>query len=140
IILVLMVLSLSGCGLFAMQFVGRHPFRGWVQLAEAGTALVGLLFGLFGVVFSERIQDWLHILMDVINHFYERIEPAPWPWEKFGSADVSRFEIQQNIEYRFRRALQELLDDPEVSHLTIVSHSQGTVIALDVLAMPNCVF
>src|SRR4029077_13230614 len=45
------------------------------------------------------------------------------------------FETQQRIEGRAFLVLQELLKDDGVTHLSIVCHSQGTVIVLDVLGM-----
>lgn len=81
------------------------------------------------------LRDWLHVLTDIINHFYRPTDRIPLPWGEESLTSIKEFEIQQNIEHRFRTALEFLLDDPETTHLTVVSHSQGTVIALDVLSI-----
>jgi hypothetical protein len=59
-----------------------------------------------------------HIALDVINHFH-RVD--------------RRFPIRERIAARFRRVLQLLLDEERPTHLLVVAHSQGTVIAVDVL-------
>jgi hypothetical protein len=50
-------------------------------------------------------------------------------------ADVRVLEAQRRIEHCFKAVLHAPLDDPEVAHLRIVSHSQGTMIAIDVLSL-----
>ncbi|HEX4613244.1 MAG TPA: hypothetical protein VH092_33970 [Urbifossiella sp.] len=107
----------------------------WVlEFADGVTGLVLLIITLGGALLAGGIRDWLHILMDIINHFYRRRERVPLPLGPLPTPDVHDFEIQQRIEHRFRRALAALLDDPDVSHLTVIGHSQGTVVAIDVLS------
>jgi hypothetical protein len=114
---------------------------GWISaplssdFANGVTNLIisGLL--VVSTLLVKQLRDWLHILTDVINHFYRRKEPVPWPVGREDRPQAVDFEIQQRIEGRFHRVLNLVLDEPEVSHLTIVAHSQGTVIAVDVLAL-----
>jgi hypothetical protein len=83
----------------------------------------------------DGLRSALHIVMDVVNHFYQPKEWVPLPSRarKKVKDAIRDFGVQQRIEARFRRVLRELLDDPRVTHLTVVAHSQGTVIAVDVL-------
>jgi hypothetical protein len=78
------------------------------------------------MIFS-GVRSALHILIDITSHFYRpRLRP-------YGDVGPGQFSIQQRIEGRFRRVLQEVLASGEVTHVTILAHSQGTIIALDVL-------
>ena len=71
----------------------------------------------------------------MINHFYRGVKPVPWPYGNEDRPEPPSFEIQQRIEARFRRVLNFVLSDPNVNTLTVVSHSQGTMIAVDVLSL-----
>jgi hypothetical protein len=78
----------------------------------------------------------LHIAMDVINHFYERRFGFPWPVGPLKTMDISSFPVQMRIEARFRRVLQEVLwrlGPYEITDLTVVAHSQGTMVAINTL-------
>jgi hypothetical protein len=84
--------------------------------------------------FSSGLRNALHVLTDVINHFYSRRDHFPVPWGDEEPVNLRDFEIQQRIEARFRAVLTEVLSDPAVTRLSIVAHSQGTIIAADVLS------
>lgn len=102
-----------------------------LKVVPVAAIVVPILF----VSLSEGIRAGLHILLDVTNHFYRRTERVPWPGKDLvPTSDVIReFDTQQRLEARFRLVLQELLLDKAVTHLTIVAHSQGTMIAVNAL-------
>jgi hypothetical protein len=102
--------------------------------AGAGMLAVALFTGIFSY-FGTGLHNGLHILNDVINHFYRPHDRFPWPWGPEDRPTVRQFKIQQDIEARFRAVLKEVLDDPQVTRLSVVSHSQGTIIAVDVLSL-----
>lgn len=81
------------------------------------------------------LRDGLHIVQDVINHFYRRWEPFPWFFWEFFPTKATEFEIQQLIEARFREVFTRVFEFGDVTHLTIISHSQGTMIAVNVLSL-----
>ncbi len=81
----------------------------------------------------KNVRAVTHILMDVISHFYRRSFKVPSPFGELGRLDIGVFVVQQQIEARMRRVLQEVKTFGNITHLTVVSHSQGTVIAADVL-------
>jgi hypothetical protein len=113
-------------------------------LGVANGVLLGLLV-LLGVgvgLFAKGLRNALHICMDLVNHFTHGDGLFGVYRNLFlGRDDVavpdSAFHIRQQIEARFRRVLQELLQSHEPTNLAIVSHSQGTVIAADVLRQKN---
>jgi hypothetical protein len=80
--------------------------------------LVTIVLGVVLLVRSQILRDVLHVLMDVINHFHRPQEGFP---------------TRRRIERRFRRVLEYMLTKERPTHLTIIAHSQGTVIALSVL-------
>jgi hypothetical protein len=130
--------GIAGGGLFVWrQWIGRWPwddvfFRLAVPLA-GGTAVV---LPLVGTYFRKELAAVLHIFMDVIAHFYEKDLDFPRPFGKPKVINVESFVVQMRIEARMRRVIQEVLwrlDGYNVTDLTVVAHSQGTVIAIDVL-------
>lgn len=102
--------------------------------AGAGMLAVALFTGIFSY-FGTGLRNGLHVLNDVINHFYRPHDRFPWPWGPEDRPTVRQFKIQQDIEARFRAVLKEVLDDPQVTRLSVVSHSQGTIIAVDVFSL-----
>jgi hypothetical protein len=116
----------------AERFPGQQALQPIVPFVVVvlviGMALVALFL-------QSGLRAALHVVMDVVNHFYRRALPVPWPWRPPGPVAPGRFAIQQQIEARFRRVLQEVLADGDVTHVTVVAHSQGTIIAVDVLCM-----
>jgi hypothetical protein len=97
------------------------------------TGGVAALMTLVGLLLLSSVGSALHILMDIISHFIMARLPIPWPWGNEKKPQLKDLVRQMKIEARFRRVLEEMLSEGAVSHLTVVSHSQGSVIALDVL-------
>jgi hypothetical protein len=136
IVTFLLLLAFSGTGLFLLEFtLGGAIFEFGSIHYRLMTAIISLVIAFSGLLLKQRLRDWLHILSDIINHFYQRWEQVPRPWEPFRAVNVRTFETQQLIEHRFRKTLLTLLDEPGVTHLTVVAHSQGTVVAVDVLSL-----
>ena len=136
----LVVLGALGSTLSLVGLVRR--LMGLPPLFELSAGLVASVTSLFvsvlllaSALLVRGLRDWLHIITDVINHFYRRRDPLPLPVGPEDRVKVHDFETQQRIESRFKTALLALLDDPEVTHLTVMAHSQGTMIAVDVFSM-----
>jgi hypothetical protein len=137
IVTVAIALVFAGFGLFPLRVLAGWGRPGTLatRVAEAVTALILTIITLGGALLVGGLRDWLHILMDVINHFYRRWEGIPLPWKPLAPVDVHEFETRQLIEHRFKAALNAVLADPTVTHLSVVVHSQGTIIAVDVLSL-----
>jgi hypothetical protein len=71
--------------------------------------------------FSEDARNIMHIPMDVINHF-----------ERVGAT----YPVRARIAHRFQSVLSRMMKDVRPTHLLVIAHSQGTVIALDQLRAP----
>jgi hypothetical protein len=98
----------------------------------AVTGLIVVIGFVLGVVLRKGLNNALHILMDVVSHFYRDDLPIP----SLGATpkpEPDDFTIQQQLEARFRAVLDHLLASQHVERLTVVAHSQGTMIAIDVL-------
>lgn len=122
-------LTASACALSvvsAFSTVRPNPVPAPWAVA-AGVPILGIIFGYF----REGLRSWIHIITDIINHFYKRCDRFPKPWGPEEKAVVGEFEIQQQIEARFRAVLRVMLDDADVSCLSVISHSQGTIVAID---------
>ncbi len=92
------------------------PAAAFVWLVVVGlTAVVHLLPG--------PLRNVTHILMDVVNHFRTK---------------GARFPVRERIAHRFASVLRHVLAKEKPTHLLVVAHSQGTVIALDALAGADC--
>ena len=128
-------------GLFATSVMGI--LLASVIVAAAGDLIdsytawiiggIAALMTIVALVFLQTVGSALHILMDIVSHFIMARLPIPWPYGKEKKPILDNLVRQMKIEARFRRALEEVLREGDVSHLTVVSHSQGSVIALDVL-------
>jgi hypothetical protein len=127
----LFVASVAGALLVSLIAVARgdllESYTGWVT---GGTAAVITIVGL---LLLNAVGSGLHILMDIVSHFIMARLPIPWPRGKQRKPKLNDLVRQMKIEARFRRVLEEVLARGNVSHLTVIAHSQGTVIALDVL-------
>ncbi len=145
IVLALTAVSLSATVLFMSDFWRGRPEPLKSSYAGMAEALIGAFVAIIGVasaLLAQGLREGLHILMDVVNHFYRRWEKVPWreSIDNPSAADLVAldprdFEIQHWIEERFRAALKKLLSEPGITHLTVVSHSQGTMVAVDVLSL-----
>jgi len=96
------------------------------------TVPVIILVGLF---FRKGLGSWLHIMADITNHFYRPRLPSPWPWKRIEHTNPEVYARQQRTAARFRRVLEEVLRLGNVTHVTIVAHSQGTMTAIDALRL-----
>ncbi|HEY1376465.1 MAG TPA: hypothetical protein VGF55_06705 [Gemmataceae bacterium] len=149
ILATLLALSLVSAVTFAAFALGEWGWSAWCkQLADWLGAGVGTLTGnadaahmqlvataaagLLAVA-ATPIRDAVHILMDVINHFYRPHCRVPWPVGPVEGNRITDFTVQVRIEDRCERVLR-YLRSLDVTHLAVVAHSQGTVIAVDVLA------
>jgi hypothetical protein len=133
IIAAVLVLTSGACGLSvlsAFSSVRPDPIP-----ARWATVIAVPLFAFILSYFHTGVRNWLHVITDIINHFYRRRDRFPRPWGPEIPCETSEFEIQQKIEARFRAVLKEVLDDSEVTKLSVVSHSQGTIITVDVFSL-----
>jgi hypothetical protein len=105
------------------------PF--WAGVVVAALLLLVVVPLLYTFLLGGDLRGLLHIVMDVEDHFSRPWPPFPW---REGTEERKSFDLRCRIEWRFRCALDELLKDPEITHLAVVAHSQGTVIAVSVLA------
>jgi hypothetical protein len=131
----IIVLTALVCVFSVASAVWDIPLAGTIA-SWAGLIAVPAFTVFFGY-FGKGLRDSLHIITDVINHFYRRQDDFPRPWGPETKPRVPDFEIQQSIEARFRAVLKEVLRDPEVTRLSVISHSQGTVISVDVFSLAN---
>jgi hypothetical protein len=135
-IIVVAIVAASLAGAVATIYAstsGEPRFGGWLS-EYRGKAVGGtvILIAIISALFQKGLGNALHILMDIVSHFSREHLPVPSliTTEK---ANLQDFTIQQKLEARFRSVLDEVLQLGHVTHLTIVAHSQGTMIAIDVL-------
>jgi hypothetical protein len=76
-----------------------------------------------GLLAPGPLRNIAHVAMDVINHFRMR---------------GNQFPVRERIDHRFRAVLQYVLGRERPTHLLVIAHSQGTVIALDALRDSRC--
>ena len=91
------------------------------NLVDGVTALVVAAITVGSALLVQGLRDWLHIVLDVINHFYRRWEPLTPSTQ----IDILEFEIQQLIERRFREVLWMLLREDDVTHLSVGPTARG---------------
>lgn len=122
--------------------VYRTPDEAVAELAEftipSASRLAITLVGVLGIgisVYVTHLRLVLDILLDVVNHFREE-----W-WEeqssKPGQKPKLRYtrRIRDRIEARMRAVLKAIDQEScQDAHLAVLAHSQGTVVAADVLA------
>jgi hypothetical protein len=135
--------SWVGAALFLYRWLAGRPLQDFVFPLAAPLAFwIAVAFGalgslpLVGSFFREGPRATLYVLMDILSHFYERRLKVPWPVGRPKVMHLGAFVFQMRIEARLRRVLQEVLyrmENSRVTDLTLASHSQGTVIALDTL-------
>lgn len=144
ILAALILTTLVGIGSFASTFIiDREPlyyefFRG--QLGWFGPVLVTLMAMASLGVFYKPARNALHILMDVISHFHRASVRFPMPLagrkesKALPKEDAIRdYFIQERIEQRLIQVIREVLKAGDVTHLTVIAHSQGSMIAVDTL-------
>ncbi len=132
----LIVLSFLTCVASpVIAFSGRRPDLFPTIVSDLSIAVAVPLFMLALTYFRSGLREGLHVVTDIINHFYRRHDLFPRPWGTEAPVNVRDFEIQQRIEHRFHHVLEHLLQDSGATHLSIVAHSQGTIISVDVLSL-----
>ena len=71
------------------------------------------------VLFENMAGDGLHVVTDVINHFYK---------------PKRNFPVRRQIEARFRTVYDRLVAQYQPTRVLVIAHSQGTVITFNALA------
>jgi len=129
----ILLTSLAGTAATFYSVVKETPRFGnlLINYRDYAVGLSVLIIAALGF-FRKGPDNALHILMDVVSHFHRERLPVPSLRETEHS-DPNDYGIQQRIEARFRAVLEEVLRPGDVTHLTVVAHSQGTMIAIDVL-------
>jgi hypothetical protein len=134
IVAAIVAVSLAGAVATIYAALSGQPRFGGL-LSEYRRLTVGgtlILVVVISAVFQKGLGNALHILMDIVSHFSREHLPVP-SLSKTEKPDLNDFTVQQKLEARFRSVLDEVLQMGNVTHLTIVAHSQGTMIAIDVL-------
>jgi hypothetical protein len=95
-------------------------FLDWLIVRLAVPVAVVTIGALCYIFTSESVARLvLHVVSDVVNHFYRPAEDFP---------------VRQQIEARFHKVFARLVKEERPQRLTVIAHSQGTVIAFDALA------
>jgi hypothetical protein len=139
-------LAASALLLLAEAATGMADGTGISAFLRKMTQPVILGLGLLGVVLvtwaGSQLKMGLEILTDVITY----LNDYDWRWGTAtpGRAAIDRvmpqgktgakYFLRERIKNRLKVLVDELIANERPNHLAIVSHSQGTVIALDVLA------
>lgn len=120
-----------------------------VTIAESGNATGVVLSGLlvsFLVIGRAHLGTALDIVLDVVSHF-KRAEPGPPRWRAspkvVGNPQGFQFTELVHPEpsewnamvARFRNVVEEALSKSPCDVLTVIAHSQGTMIALEALGV-----
>jgi hypothetical protein len=132
---VLLLLYSAAMGVFTLWLAHRAGFHwpGWFELPAEELVTGSLVLMIAGIaLFATGSRRALHILMDIINHFHRRGQRLS-VLRRDGRTPVGAFVIRHQIEARFRRVLGELLHSHQPTNLAVIAHSQGTVVAIDVL-------
>lgn len=139
------LLTCVGSALFLLAFVIvflpgtlnedwlNEPFVKYLVAGERGSVLaenltlaIITLMGVFGSFLLPQLVNGADILLDVINHF--RRDPSQTSCKRPALGD---YWIREAIYDRFYQVLREMLRRERPRRLCIISHSQGTVIAID---------
>jgi hypothetical protein len=140
--------GVAGVSLLMMQGVQIKKLWWGDVLVEANNYSAGILMPLGFLFFMAfpHLRPVLDILLDVINHFFFR------PTEIADSLDGDEFDIRETtladgalffsrrdaVHLRIKRLLAWFRDNLETKPtLTIISHSQGTMIGIEVLNDPE---
>ncbi len=139
-------ISLSGyiipglSGLEPFGWSGRlreriDPFMGPI-LAFSAAALPLLLSQ-----FVPYLRSGLDLIYDVINHFYFRFDAIP-DARALARPDNPNFPVRRAIQHRLAASIAHLAEqftgpDRPPCRLVVLSHSQGTMVAIDVLNDPR---
>lgn len=96
---------------------------GWVYLIYL-PALAVVLGG------SLMFRNTLHIMADIIGHFHSPGSDGLYPRSRYTSL---RYPMRRRIAKRLQAVLERLVLPEKPTHLVILAHSQGTIIALEEL-------
>jgi hypothetical protein len=140
----LIALSVIGAISFGFSFAASgsgipQPLDDWLARQGQSTTIVAVFVGVLGVVyalFQDGLRAALHIVTDIVSHFYRLRQMNPFE-DPARSAETDDFTTQNRIQGRVCRVVQEVLWEPDLTHLTIVAHSQGTVYAIQTLLDPQ---
>ncbi len=117
---------------FLPEWKWLNPAFVWINEFENGLkpAALSLTVALAAFVVASRAHflTALDLVLDVISHF--RTAPGPKALE-----DSERFTQWHAMVERFRRVVRDATVDPAVSRLVVISHSQGTMVALHGLGL-----
>jgi hypothetical protein len=129
------------------------PYKAAVAAAESGNAtgvvLSGLLVSVL-VIGRAHLGSALDIVLDVVSHF-KRADPSPirspirWRSSPKVVGNPGGFQFTELVHpepsewnamvSRFRKVVEETLSESQCNELTVLAHSQGTMIALEALGV-----
>ena len=118
--------------LYATRSKGHTPWL--LGVVDTVNAITVLAFPFVLNYFGGGLRAGLHVATDVINHFARNRDALSNPFGPTPPIQTSDFERQARIRARARTVLRMVLNDHDPARLTVISHSQGTVIAIDSFA------
>lgn len=126
----LILLAFVGPSLFLWQYLellGLEPLGLVESLAEINVTAVQFtaLVGAGAVYFIAHMSFGLDLGLDIVSYFRRETPRA---------GGQPGFLLRKQIQDRLRIVLQELVARERPDRVTVLAHSQGTVIAIDVLA------
>ncbi len=123
------VAALISVPLLVFVVFWMSDLRSWLLERMRGPAFVATLAVPLVVTAAVHISDRLHqlvdFLLDLITHFELRKSPA--------DAEPA-FVRRARIQTRLRTVLEVLIEREEPARVTLVTHSQGTIVTLETLA------
>jgi hypothetical protein len=144
----LLTFSLLGMAAFVLSFVGalnRQLDIHWLRWLETGPihqwldswsqGVIGVAAATIAVlyfVFGEGIRNGLHIISDVIGHFYRssQLSPRKPPPRLIRLRD---YPTERRIEARVIRVLEHVFEAEMPTRVIVLAHSQGSVAAFHAL-------
>jgi hypothetical protein len=133
----ILLVSLVGFVFFLhSSLTGIHWAHDWMKGHQwwfMGGSLAVIALAYF--IGRNGLLEGLHILRDVIGHFYRTkigLRDFWRPVAQFVDPETfaNLFTLQRQIEHRFCAVLEQVLRRRNVTRLTVVSHSQGSVVAI----------
>ncbi len=128
------VFLLGGLAAAHGLITGERLLQRWFAPITLWATVVTIVVAIAAGVWGRRgLRAGGHILMDIVSHFYRRDFQPPRVFGPRQRAPLRDYYLQMKIEARFRRVLEEVLALGRIARLTVVAHSQGTVVAVDSL-------